>query len=210
MGLSVAILAGGRSRRMGRDKALIQLGRHTLLEVVAQRVEPVADELFVVATDDAPYAALGFKVVPDAFDDAGSLGGIYSAMRHATHDFCLVVACDMPLLNTRLLEWMAGVPRDYDALVPELGGRRSHQGGELTLETLHAIYGRSVLVPFRGRILRGQFKIADALAEVNVQRVCEEEIRNFDPDLLSFFNVNTPDDLNFAEAIFGRGPAPTA
>jgi molybdopterin-guanine dinucleotide biosynthesis protein A len=202
--LSAAILAGGKNRRMGRDKAMMRIAGTTLLELVACSLSPIADEVFVVASDGAAYAALGFYVVPDAIPDAGSLGGIYSAVAHATHDYCLVVACDMPLLNPTLLSMMARMPRDYDALVPALSGDRSDQGGCVTLETLHAIYRRTTRDPFLRRIEQGQLKIAEALEGVKLVTLSEEQLRAVDPELLSFFNVNTPDDLEFATAMLDR------
>ncbi len=199
--LSVAILAGGLSRRMGEDKALLRIGGQTLLETVAERASVVADELFVVASNGAPYADLGFRVVPDVLPNSGSLGGIYSALLHAASEWCLVLACDMPLLNPDLLRFMATLPRTYDAAVPSLSQARSAQGCEETLETLHAIYSRSTVAMIQQRIRSGSLKIANFLADIMVARISESQIREFDPRLLSFFNVNRPEDLEFARAL---------
>ncbi len=166
--LSVAILAGGLSRRMGEDKALLRIGSQTLLETVAERASVVADELFVVASNGAPYVDLGFRVVADVLPKSGSLGGIYSALLHAAFEWCLVLACDMPLINPDLLEFMAGLPRTYDVAIPSLPSTRSAQGGEETLETLHAIYSRSTVAMIQHRIRLGNLKIADFLADVMV------------------------------------------
>ena len=203
--LSVAILAGGRSRRMGQDKALLRLGDRTLLEVVAERVRPVADELFVVATDRPEYDALGFRVVPDHYPDSGSLGGIYTALVTAANPYCLVVACDMPFLNRALLEYMAALPRDYDVLVPALAAERSDQGGEETLETLHAIYGAACMPAIERRLRAGRFKIVGFFDEVRVRRLGPEVLRRFDPELRSTLNANTPDEFDRALRDFPAG-----
>ena len=198
-GISVAILAGGKSRRMGRDKARLRIGNRTLLEIVAQRVESVASELFVVATNGSPYAELGFRVVPDVVPDSGSLGGIYSALHAASAKQCLVVGCDMPFLNRNLLQFMVNEPRDYDALVPVLAGSRSNQGEGATFETLHAIYARSAMPAIEQRLAARQFKIAELLPELRLRALDEETVRRFDPTLQSFFNANTPEDFALVE-----------
>ncbi len=198
--LSIAILAGGMSRRMGRDKSLIHVAGLTLLEHVSRSVRALTDDLFVVASGRPHLAELGFRVVPDLVEGAGSLGGVFSAMTQAQHDHCLVVGCDMPLLNPRLLTYMASVERDYDALVPVLEGVQSSQGGRRTFETLHAIYARTCLPILERQIAVDRLKIATALDLLNVREVGEAEVRRFDPDLYSFVNVNTRDDL----ALVGR------
>lgn len=207
--ISVAILAGGQSRRMGRDKALLRVGSSTLLEIVAERVKPLAAELFVVASGRASYEALGFRVVPDLRPGSGSLGGIYTALSAIRTERCLVVGCDMPLLNRTLLNYMCSLPFDYDVLVPVLGGERSEQGHERTFETLHAIYARTALPAVERRIDRGAFKIADLIGDVQAREIAEATVRRFDPGLRSFFNANTPDDFAFVERILENDPNDT-
>jgi molybdenum cofactor guanylyltransferase len=187
---------------MGRDKALLRLGSRTLLEIVAERTRSVAGELFIVASNGARYAELGFRVVPDLVPDSGSLGGIYSALRATVYEQCLVVGCDMPFLNDRLLTFMVNQPRDYDALVPILAGERSDQGHGVTYETLHAIYSRSALPVIERRLAARQFKIADLLPELRVRELDESTVRRFDPELRSFFNANSPDDFALVERAF--------
>ena len=202
--LSVAILAGGMSRRMGQDKAMLRIGDRTLIEIVAQRVSVVATELFVVSSNGKRFADLGFRVVPDVLPNAGSLGGVYSALRWAQFDYCLVVACDMPLINLDLLTHMAGLPRDYDVAIPSLDAERSDQGGDETLETLHAIYATRLMTLIESHIQTGHLKIADVLRDINVRRITGQELRRHDPDLRSFFNVNTADDFAFARDLIER------
>lgn len=202
--ISVAILAGGQSRRMGQDKALLRVGTRSLLEIVAERVRPIGTELFVVASSRSEYEALGFRVVPDLRPGSGSLGGIYTGLSVARSERCLVVGCDMPFLNRPLLDYMCQLPLDYDVLVPALGGERSVQGGDRTYETLHAIYARTALPAIERRIEAGAFKIADLIGDVRAREIDEVAVRRFDPELRSFFNANTPDDFAFVEQILGR------
>lgn len=202
--ISVAILAGGRSRRMGQDKALLLFLGRPLIARVIETAKTLSDDLFIVASDRPAYARFGVPLEPDRFPDAGSLGGIYSGISRARHDACLVVACDMPFLNRRLLEHMARVERAYDVLVPALAAERSDQGAGETLETLHAIYTKRCLGAIERRLRAGRYKITGFFDDVRVQRIPEDEVRRLDPELLSFFNANTPEEWSWALARAAR------
>ncbi len=193
-GLSAAVLAGGMSRRMGRDKALLRLrpGDPPLAAMVIEQVARVADEVFLVASDRPEYAAFGVPMVPDRFPGTGTLGGIATAIGRAGHDHCLVVACDMPLLNHVLLAWMAGQPRDYDVLVPRLPGR-SRQGSDLVYQTLHSIYGRGCLGAIERKLASGQLQVIGFFPEVRVREIDLTTVERFDPRLRSFVNANSPE-----------------
>lgn len=200
--LSAAILAGGHSTRMGVDKALLRLTATgpTLIELVLAAVRAVADDVTIVV-NDGRLDFLGTRTTPDQIPGAGALGGIYSAVAAAEHDHCLVVACDMPFLNPALLGAMAALPRDYDVLAPLLPVREHRQrttGG--VYETLHGIYGRAALPAMRERLEAGEFRIVGFFPAVRVVAFPIERIRQFDPDLRSFFNANTPERLAEARA----------
>lgn len=208
--LSLAILAGGQSRRMGQDKALLEFGGRPLVEQVAERAAAVAAEIFLVAPLRPEYERFAWRIVPDRFPQAGSLGGVYTALVEARHQFCLVLACDMPFVNPALLAYMAEQPRDYDVLVPALAADRSDQGGKETLETLHAIYSKHCLPAIERQLRDGIFKIIGFFSEVKVRRVPEDTVRRFDPQLLSFFNANTPDEFDWARRKLGDADAGTS
>lgn len=205
--LSVAILAGGQSRRMGRDKALLDVGGQPLLQHVLDRAGSLSDDVLVVATDRPEYARFDVRIVADRFPQTGALGGIYTAIAEAAHPHCLVLACDMPFLNTELLKYMAAQPRDYDVLVPSLSADRSDQGGKETLETLHAIYGKACLPAIERQLRDGTLKVISFFSEVRVRRIPEAVIRQFDPHLLSFFNANTPEEYEWARDRYGSDAA---
>jgi molybdopterin-guanine dinucleotide biosynthesis protein A len=205
--LSAAILAGGLSRRMGTDKALLRLtpGGPTLIERVVTAAGSVADEVLIVANDDR-LAHLGLRVVPDAYPGAGSLGGIYSAVAAAAHHHCLVVACDMPFLSVPLLRAMAAGPRDYDVLAPYLVvGENRQGGGKGVYETLHAIYGRGALPAMREQLEAGNYRIVGFFPSVRVRALPEDSLRRHDPLLRAFFNVNTPERLDEARGMLEAG-----
>ncbi len=207
--LSAAILAGGQSRRMGTDKALLRLTLDgpTLIERVLAAIRTIADDVFLVANDDR-LAWLNLRVVPDTFPGAGSLGGIYSAVAGAREGHCLVVACDMPFLAPSLLHALADTPRDYDVLAPYLEVGTNRQGGTKGVyETLHAIYGRGALPAMRARLIAEQYRIVGFFPEVRVRALTEETVRAHDPELRSFFNVNTPERLAEARALARVAPS---
>jgi molybdopterin-guanine dinucleotide biosynthesis protein A len=163
----------------------------------------VADEVLIVANDDR-LAPLGLPIVPDAYPGAGSLGGIYSAVAAATHEHCLVVACDMPFLSTPLLRAMATESRDYDVLAPYLVVGENRQGASKGVyETLHAIYGRGALPAMREQLEAEHYRIIGFFPQVRVRALPEEYLRRHDPALRSFFNANTPERLAEARGMPG-------
>ena len=201
--LSAAVLAGGKSTRMGRDKALLPLVADgaPMLALVLERLSIVADDLLIVAADHQRFAGFGARTVVDELPGAGALGGIHAAIAAAAHDHCLVVACDMPFLSPPLLEQMAREPRDYDVLVPRLPGE-SRQGGKgLVYQTLHAIYGKRCLRAIEARIASGNRQVIGFFDIVRVRTIDADEVRRLDPLLRSFFNANTPEALATATRI---------
>ena len=198
--LSAAALAGGQSRRMGTDKALLPLvaGGQPMLGVVLERLSAVAEDVLVVANDQARYAALGARVVPDLLRDVGALGGIQAAIASSAHEHCLVVACDMPFLSLPLLQRMANEPRDYDVLVPLIPGESRQRGDGLVFQTLHAIYSKRCLPFIEKRIEEGNKQVVGFFGDVRIRSLDVAEIMRWDPDLRSFFNANTPEALRTA------------
>lgn len=193
MGIGAAILAGGHSKRMGANKALLRAypGGPTLIETVAARLAEagLAPTLLVTNTPEE-YAFLGLPFSRDEVPGAGALGGILTALVHSTYPYNLVVACDMPLLNPDLLRYMAALAGSGDAVVP----RRRGLDGQYGKEPLHAIYSRNCVEAVRKQIEGGQLRVTDVLDRITVRWVEEEEIRRYDPALLSFRNVNTPEE----------------
>ncbi|HEX8959687.1 MAG TPA: molybdenum cofactor guanylyltransferase, partial [Solirubrobacterales bacterium] len=179
---------GGRSSRLGQDKALLHLpdGRSLIAHVVA-RLAPLVSEVVVVATDGERLGPLPARIVPDVFPDGGALGGIYAGIAAAREEYALVVACDMPLLSLPLLRHLLALPRDFDVLLPRLADGQA--------EPLHAVYAKACLEPIRRQLESGRRRIISFLGDVRVRYVEEAELRRLDPELRSFFNVNTPADL---------------
>lgn len=192
--LTTAILAGGRSRRMGSDKALLVLkGKPVLWHVIERAALPGA-AIILIANEPEKYASFSLPIFPDAKPGAGSLGGLYTALAHSPTDYVLCVACDMPLLNTNLLIYLAGLREGYDAVVPRIEGRP---------EPFHAVYRKTCLEPIRSRLERGQLRVSDFYQDVSTRYVEEADLRQIDPELHSFLNINTPDDLARLQALLG-------
>jgi molybdopterin-guanine dinucleotide biosynthesis protein A len=204
-----AILVGGHSARMGTDKALLRADQRSpsMLEVIAARLaEAGLPSPLLVTNTPERYAFLGLRMVADDLPGAGPLGGVFTALNHSPFRRVLVVACDMPLLNPDLVRYMASLADDADAIVP----RHTDEEGHQRPEPLHAIYSRRCIEPIRRRLERGSLSIVGLLDELSVRYIQEAELRAFDPHLLSFRNINTPQEwaeyLRLVRSISAPGP----
>ncbi len=197
---SGVILAGGLSRRLGRDKALVPIGDQPLIQRVIQRVEQLSQEIVVVVSDQNRAEELPLdqehRVVLDRYPGTGSLGGIFSGLDAASNGWTLVVACDMPFLNLALLRRMMALTEDADAVVPIIDGRP---------EPTHALYSKACLPFIEPRLISGDLKISGFYDQVRVRYLPEEDVTALDPEFLSFFNVNTPEDLDRALSLAAQG-----
>ncbi len=191
------VLAGGASRRMGRDKAFLELGGRPLIGVVIERLSRVCAEVLVVAGDLPAYTGLGVPVVADLFHGVGALGGIHAGLHAAAHDLTLIVGCDMPFLNTGLLRAFADWAGRADVAV-----LRREDGRQV--EPLHAAYRRTCLPAVEDAIRAGRRRIVSFFPHVRVRYVMPEEAARFDPGLHSFRNVNTPEEWEAARLEWER------
>lgn len=189
------VLAGGKSSRMGFNKAFIELGGKRLIEATVDRLKALFPEVLIIANDQDLYAYLGVKIIPDLIPNSGSLGGIYTGLHAATHPQCFFAACDMPFLNADLISLLVREAAGWDVVVPRVGGE---------LQPMHAIYAKSCLPFIKKAIDGGMLKIAWFFQKVSVKTIEEPALRALDPQLLGFMNVNTPLDLEKAEAIRRR------
>lgn len=190
------VLAGGRSVRLGRDKAMELVGGESLLQRVLSRLATFSDEVILVMAQDqeevtdSSYPQL--RKIHDLLPGGGSLGGIYSGLTMSPSFHNLLVACDMPFLNVPLLRHLLEVSPPFDVVIPKLGDN---------LEPLHAIYSKNCIAPIRHLLERGERKITNFLPQVKVRYVEEAELNRFDPEHVSFFNINTQEDMNRARQL---------
>ena len=194
------MLAGGLSRRLGRDKALEPFGGEPLISRVIGRLAALTDETVVVVNNDARAAELplpaGAKTAVDIYPDSGSLGGIFTGLTAASNEWGFVVACDMPFLNIALIKYILSLRQGHDAVVPMLDGYP---------EPTHSAYSKACLPHIERRLEAGQLRIARFFDDVRVRYVQDDEVDALDADRLSFFNVNTPDDLARALSLAEEG-----
>lgn len=186
--VSLALLAGGQSTRMGEDKAFAPFGGGTLLEWLRDRLAPLFAHAFVVTRDPSRFEGLGLPVVNDALTEGGSAVGIYSAVLASPTDRVLCLACDMPFVTPRLVWAVADGSRGFDVFVPRHGEY---------LQPLCAAYGKGTLEAYRRFIASGGRRIFDIYPDLNTGYLDVDAARFGDPARL-FVNVNTPEELEAA------------
>lgn len=184
---------------MGQDKRFLELGGQTLLERSLAVFESLFAEILIVVAEPTPQlATLRHRVVTDLISGAAALGGVYTGLSHAAASRIFAGACDMPFLNSRVIEHLAAVDPTADVVMPRLA---------TGLQPMHAIYSKRCL-PVLERMAREQtLKLQDIIkAEtLTVRIVPEEELRSLDPHLLSFLNLNSPADLELARKLVRSG-----
>lgn len=197
--LTVVIQAGGESRRMGRDKALIPFLGKPLIVHVYEKIMSLADEVLITTNHPENYEFLEVPLYKDIVKERGALGGIYTALKSANNPVVAIVACDMPFANPELLS----IARDrlidgqVDAVIP-----RSEDG----LEPLHAVYRRNTCIPaVKWALDSGEWKVISWFSKVELAFVESEELRIYDPEQVAFWNVNTVEDLEHAQDYMLRG-----
>ena len=200
MGVTGIVLAGGLSRRLGRDKAIEIFGGEPLISRVIGRLNACTDETVVVVNSEArgeelPLPEDAVSAV-DIYPDSGSLGGIFTGLTAASNEWGFVVACDMPFLNEELMDYMLTLRDGCDAVVPFMDGYP---------EPTHALYSKACLPHIERRLKAGRLKIAGFFDDVRVREVGADEIDRFDSERLSFFNINRPEDLERALALAEGG-----
>jgi len=206
MKTTTIILCGGKNLRLGRNKALELIGGKSLIEWVMERLRPLSSQSLVVTAKeklDLPVADKA-EILVDVYPEKGPLGGIYTGLIAAKSSPSIVVACDMPFLNTDLLSYMLELAPGFDAVVPRLA-----RG---LVEPLHAVYAKTCLPRMKAQLESNQLAIYPLLKELRVRYVKEAECRRFDPALLSFFNINYQSDLDWANRFISQslttGPKP--
>ena len=199
MSANSIVLAGGKGLRLGRDKALAEIDGENLLQRVISRLGFLNSDIILVVTgSQQPLEIAGYpklKIVTDIYPGKGPLVGIYSGLLGSDSAYNLVVACDMPFLNKHLIGYMLDVSAGFDITIPRLGNM---------VEPLHAIYSKNCLKAIEKLLVEDSLKTDSLLKMVKVRYVEAGEIDSFDPEHLSFFNVNTKADLDIARELAER------
>ena len=194
MTVTGVIQAGGKSTRMGGEpKALMDLGGKRIIERVVEVLGSVLPDVLIVTNTPELYAFLGLPLVPDVFPDHGSLGGIYTGLKAAKGEAAFTVACDMPFLKSEVVRLVVSHAGEADVVIPKVGDQ---------YETLHALYAKACLPHMEEALRAGRFKVIGFFPKVKVLEIPEAEVARFVNPHLCFMNVNTPDELARARAIF--------
>jgi molybdopterin-guanine dinucleotide biosynthesis protein A len=190
------VLAGGKSARIGANKPQLKIGKCHLIDRVLNTLSQFTSSILIVTTEDqiglAKSATPGARRVKDIYPGKGPLGGIYTGLMHAETSYSMVVACDMPFLNSGLIKYLIDGASNFAAVAPKIGWM---------IQPLHAIYSKSCLPSIEALIREDQLQIIKLFNLVNTRYVTEKEIDQFDPDHLSFLNINTEGDLRKAEVL---------
>jgi molybdopterin-guanine dinucleotide biosynthesis protein A len=179
------VLAGGRSSRLGRDKAVLELDGEPLLTRVVRTLSDLAAEVLVLGPPERAIHARGARVIPDKHPGDGPLPALATALREMRGDRMIAVATDMPLLNAGLLAYLLDRSEGSDVTVPRVGGRT---------QQLHAVYARGCLPAIEAQLARDDLRVDGFFRSVRTLVIEEEEIARLDPKFLSFRNVNTEAD----------------
>ena len=193
--VSGIILAGGKSSRFGRNKALATLGGRTIIEDLALRFRRAFEEVIIVASDPSPYENLGVKVARDRVPGKGPLGGIHAGLAAAAYPRSFCLACDMPFVSLELAAYMASLAPEADAVVPRIGDH---------YEPMHAVYVKTCLPAIERQLSAPDVKIIAFYSAVRVRVVSEGEVRRFGYPARIFFNINTVSDYGRAEEMIAE------
>lgn len=183
------ILAGGKSSRMGRNKALLDFGGRSIIEHSADLFKSIFPEVILVTNTPDEYANLGVRIVTDIRPGKGSLGGIYTGLFYASHDYSFIASCDMPFLKRELIEFLTSLKEGYDVVVPRMNDGH---------EPLHAVYSKRCLKPIESMINKGDLRIIGFYSNARVREVPEEELASYVSEPSPFLNINTPEEYEAA------------
>lgn len=153
--LAAVLLAGGRSLRMGCDKALLRLHGRPILQALATRLRALTDRVCLSANDPFAYAFLGLPMIPDIYPGCGPLAGLHAAMTHSTRPLLLVLACDLPGVETGFLRRMVDCSRGFDAVIPATSDGLLHPAC--------AVYRRTCLDAVERNLSTGQYQMLKLL-----------------------------------------------
>lgn len=183
MQITTIILAGGLSKRMGTDKALLELDGQTLLERAIELCKPFSSELLISSNHQA-HTTFGYPVIEDEIKDCGPIGGIYSCLKHSSNDWNLVLSVDTPFIQIDFIEFLKEETHNFEVVVPVHEGKK---------EPLIAFYHKSALPKIRTRIEDGNYKLHFLLQQLNTNFVESGEWLEKYPKL--FQNLNSPEDI---------------
>lgn len=193
MQVTGVILAGGQSRRMGRDKAFLPFGKGLLIERVIEVIQQVTDDVILITNTPEQYERFALPMFSDVIPEAGSLGGIYTGLISAKTPYSLCLACDMPFVKPEFLRFLCDTAAEADVVIP----RNAED-----FQPLCAVYSQVCRDPIRHKIEVGQLKITGFFDQVSVRVIDGDLLAHYDPHDIMFFNANTPEEYAKAQHMF--------
>ncbi len=189
------ILAGGKSLRFGRSKALQVIGGKSLIQWVVDRLAILSTEIIIATAHGEAIpcsSAIRIKTVTDIYPGKGPMVGIYSGLIASSNSQAIVVGCDTPFLSTSLLEYMTQICSTFDVVVPRIKKK---------VEPLCAVYSKNCVAPIQELLEHNELRISELFGMVKIRYIEEDEINRHDPEHLSFFNINSLNNLESARQL---------
>lgn len=192
MKAAAVILAGGKSSRMGTNKALLKINQKMNIEGICDKLNILFDDIILVTNDPKAYEFLEVRMTADEYPGMGPLAGLHAGLKASDYDVNLVVACDMPFVSAELAEVMIRYCRGYDAVVPVINGKQ---------HPLFAIYKKEIAEVAAKCIKDGELRMKHLLDLIHVRYVTEKDLAGFSGTDIErvFFNMNHPQDYEDAK-----------
>jgi molybdopterin-guanine dinucleotide biosynthesis protein A len=192
------ILAGGKSSRLGRNKALQVIEGKSLIQWVIDRLASLSTEIIIATAQGEAIpcsSTVKIKTVADIYPGKGPLGGIHVGLTASSSPQAIVASCDIPFVSVGLLKYMTQICSAFDIVIPRIKDE---------IEPLCAVYSKNCLAPIQELLEQDERQIRKLFSMVKAKYVEEDEINSFDPEHLSFFNINNQDDLDRARKLAAK------
>ena len=183
--MNAAILVGGKSSRMGSNKAFLELKGKTFIELQIELLREIFDDIFISANTSSEYEHLNLSIFKDVYPGKGPLGGIYTSLINSSSLHTFMLACDMPFIGSELINHLKDLTKEYDVVIP-----KSEKG----LEPLHAFYSKKCIDPIKRSLEEDNLRITSFFPHVNVKIVELDNLNLSDCFKNSIKNLNTRDD----------------
>lgn len=185
MKAAAIILAGGKSSRMGQNKALLKINEKTNIERIQETLKLRFDDIILVTNEPEEYSFLELKMAADHYPGMGPLAGVHAGLLASDYDINFIVACDMPFVSVELANVLVNQCRDYDAVIPVINGKQ---------QPLFSVFKKAAAAKVAERIETGQLRMKHLLEQLNVLYVTEKELQMYSTMDLEkvFFNMNHP------------------
>lgn len=195
---TAAILCGGKSSRMGFDKCQVRINGKLLIEIIAEQLSMVFENIILVSNDRNKFTNINYNVVEDIIPNSGPMAGIYTALKYANSKYIFVTACDMPVINLDYIRYMIELIKKQS-----FNGVASYNSG--FIEPLYAFYSKNMLTLLEDELNKNNFKLFDVIKNCNMHFVKEEKVRKYSKNMNIFTNLNYKSDLNFLVSTFSEG-----